>query len=149
MSDRTTARSTERPPRLSQGWPQGQTWDAPQGGFFLSNPKPKYTKPPLSLEDQVKLLVSRGMTIPDHERAKHYLKFIGYYRLSGYVIQSRARSRKGRHPCAGSPARAANEDHRPCLGRHPSLSNRKKIEGTAASGPQRLHGPTSGRLRNR
>ena len=50
----------------------------------MSNPKPRYAKPPLSLEDQVKLLVSRGMTIPDPERAKHYLKFIGYYKLSGY-----------------------------------------------------------------
>jgi abortive infection bacteriophage resistance protein len=56
--------------------------EAPQGGFFLS--KIPYPKPARSLDDQVALLRGRGMTIADPEKAKHYLKFISYYRLSAY-----------------------------------------------------------------
>jgi abortive infection bacteriophage resistance protein len=54
------------------------------GGFFLPASKKKFEKPPLTLDAQVELLASRGMKIPDANRAKHYLRFIGYYRLSGY-----------------------------------------------------------------
>lgn len=50
----------------------------------MADPKHKFAKPALSLDAQVELLASRGMGIPDPERAKHYLRFIGYYRLSGY-----------------------------------------------------------------
>jgi abortive infection bacteriophage resistance protein len=58
--------------------------EAPQGGFFLSNALKPFKKPALSLDAQVELLISRGMDVPDKDRAKHYLRFIGYYRLSGY-----------------------------------------------------------------
>lgn len=51
-------------------------------GFLLS--KVSFTKPALSLEKQINLLVQRGMTIPDQAKAEHYLRYIGYYRLSGY-----------------------------------------------------------------
>jgi len=50
----------------------------------LPKDKKPFKKPALSLDQQVELLVSRGMNISDPTRAKHYLKFIGYYRLSGY-----------------------------------------------------------------
>lgn len=43
-----------------------------------------YKKPPLSIENQLKLLSKRGMIISDQARAKRYLSFISYYRLSGY-----------------------------------------------------------------
>lgn len=43
-----------------------------------------FDKPAISLDDQVNLLVERGMAVPDPDRARHYLQFIGYYRLSGY-----------------------------------------------------------------
>jgi len=44
----------------------------------------KFTKPPLSFADQVALLESRGMHIPDHGRASRYLSHINYYRLRAY-----------------------------------------------------------------
>ena len=59
--------------------------EAPQGGFFLSEQKISFKKPPLSLDEQVKLLVGRGLVVDDYDSAKHYLSFIGYYRLSGYT----------------------------------------------------------------
>jgi abortive infection bacteriophage resistance protein len=43
-----------------------------------------YTKPPLTLDQQVALLQGRGMGIQDAPKAKHYLQRLGYYRLSGY-----------------------------------------------------------------
>lgn len=45
-----------------------------------------YTKPPLSLDDLVGRLADRGLDIPDHDRARRYLRHIGYYRLSPYTI---------------------------------------------------------------
>lgn len=44
-----------------------------------------YSKPALSLPDQVKLLQSRGLSIDDLDKAEHYLRYIGYYRLVGYA----------------------------------------------------------------
>jgi abortive infection bacteriophage resistance protein len=41
----------------------------------------QYTKPPLSFARQIALLESRGMKIPDHERASRYLSHINYFRL--------------------------------------------------------------------
>ena len=46
----------------------------------------KYAKPTLDLEAQIALLRQRGLVIPDENRARHYLRFIGYYRLSGYAL---------------------------------------------------------------
>jgi abortive infection bacteriophage resistance protein len=43
-----------------------------------------YTKPFLTLDQQIALLASRGLAIPDTAFAKDCLKNIGYYRLSGY-----------------------------------------------------------------
>lgn len=41
-------------------------------------------KPWKSIDEQVEILRSRGLQIDDGERAKRYLKRLGYYRLSGY-----------------------------------------------------------------
>ena len=46
----------------------------------------KYTKPPLSIKDQIDLLSNRGMKIPDPQRAARYLSHISYFRLRGYWI---------------------------------------------------------------
>ncbi len=46
----------------------------------------KYTKLPLPVEDQIKLLESRGMAIPDHARAVRYFSNINYYRLRAYWV---------------------------------------------------------------
>lgn len=44
-----------------------------------------FSKPSISIDEQILLLQSRGIQIIDKELAAHYLKYIGYYRLSGYV----------------------------------------------------------------
>lgn len=46
----------------------------------------KFTKPALSITDQIKLLESRGMEIPDKAKAEHYLLHISYYRLRAYWL---------------------------------------------------------------
>jgi abortive infection bacteriophage resistance protein len=45
-----------------------------------------YNKPALTIDQQIDLLESRNLNIPDKEKARHYLQFISYYRLSGYTI---------------------------------------------------------------
>lgn len=45
-----------------------------------------FTKPALSISEQIELLLSRGLIIVDREQAKHALTYIGYYRLSGYML---------------------------------------------------------------
>lgn len=45
----------------------------------------KYTKPPLSFEDQAKLLIKRGLIVPDEAELISYLSNVNYYRLSGYL----------------------------------------------------------------
>lgn len=44
----------------------------------------KYSKPALSVADQINLLKSRGLHIPDPAAAEHFLINISYYRLEGY-----------------------------------------------------------------
>jgi abortive infection bacteriophage resistance protein len=46
----------------------------------------KYSKPHLPYEDQVDLLIRRGLDCPDRGRSLLCLKQIGYYRLSAYFI---------------------------------------------------------------
>ncbi|MHB9096236.1 MAG: Abi family protein [Syntrophales bacterium] len=46
----------------------------------------KFTKPPLSIEQQIRLLQSRGMTVANPERAARYLAHINYYRLRAYWL---------------------------------------------------------------
>ena len=58
----------------------------PAGIFMPKNYGTSYNKPAFNLEEQLDLLKSRGLDIPQPERALHYLKFIGYYRLSGYCL---------------------------------------------------------------
>jgi len=44
----------------------------------------QFKKPSLTLNQQLALLKNRGLIIDKPERVIHYLRFIGYYRLSGY-----------------------------------------------------------------
>ncbi len=46
----------------------------------------KYTKPPLSINQQIDLLISRGMEISDRQTAEKYLSHINYYRLRAYWL---------------------------------------------------------------
>ncbi len=59
--------------------PQGMLKSA--GFLFIM----KYTKPPLSISDQIKLVKSRGLIISDHHKAERHLSNISYYRLSAYM----------------------------------------------------------------
>lgn len=46
----------------------------------------KYAKPPVTFSDQVTLLESRGLVVPDKKRAEHFLSHLNYYRFAGYVL---------------------------------------------------------------
>jgi abortive infection bacteriophage resistance protein len=46
----------------------------------------KFNKPPLPITDLIAKLEGRGLLIADKSSAEHYLKFIGYYRLSAYCL---------------------------------------------------------------
>jgi abortive infection bacteriophage resistance protein len=44
----------------------------------------KFLKPAYSIEQSIQLLLSRQLKIINHKQARHYLTYIGYYRLMGY-----------------------------------------------------------------
>ena len=46
----------------------------------------RFTKPPLSYEDQLSRLQERGLVIEDRRRALHYLSQLNYYRLGAYWL---------------------------------------------------------------
>lgn len=52
-----------------------------RGGLLM-----QFSKPPLSYQQQIALLTSRGMVIPDPARAEHYLSHLNYYRLVAYWL---------------------------------------------------------------
>lgn len=59
------------------------------GGFSMSSSSTtvrKFAKPALSVEDQLTLLIKRGLEVSDPDEANHALHHIGYYRLSGYFL---------------------------------------------------------------
>lgn len=43
-----------------------------------------YSKPPLSVDEQILLLTERGMVINDNEKVKQFLLFNNYYKFAGY-----------------------------------------------------------------
>ncbi|MCM0082964.1 hypothetical protein L4X63_15325 [Geomonas sp. Red32] len=46
----------------------------------------KFRKPPLTYQQQIELLVSRGMQIDNCCRARHFLSHLNYYRLAAYWL---------------------------------------------------------------
>ncbi|UOE42137.1 Abi family protein [Chryseobacterium suipulveris] len=48
--------------------------------------KKVYSKPPLPFADQVQLLMSRGLAVPDRQKAATVLSQISYFRLSAYFL---------------------------------------------------------------
>ncbi len=46
----------------------------------------RYSKPALSLEEQVDLLIARGLAVPDRAKAIRLLSHISYYRLRAYWL---------------------------------------------------------------
>ena len=57
----------------------------------------RYDKPPLSISQQIELLVSRGMNISDRARAERYLIHINYYRLRAYWLPFEEPDGTGNH----------------------------------------------------
>ena len=61
--------------------------EAHPGGLLLYGAcEMRFTKPPLSHDEQIDLLIERGLSIPDRDRARHYLTHINYYRLGAYWL---------------------------------------------------------------
>jgi len=56
---------------------------------------PPYAKPWMSVEDQVALLISRGMAVDSIDEATRWLSVVGYYRLSGYWYPYRVWQEEG------------------------------------------------------
>ena len=46
----------------------------------------QFIKPPTSYDQQIKILEDRGMLVPDHDLARHYLSHLNYYRISAYWL---------------------------------------------------------------
>jgi len=44
----------------------------------------RYEKPVLNIDQQLELLTKQGLIVKNPKRVLHYLRFIGYHRLSGY-----------------------------------------------------------------
>lgn len=54
------------------------------GCLFMD--KRKFEKPRLEIDEQVQLLQQQGLIVEDIQQARHVLRIIGYYRLSGYLL---------------------------------------------------------------
>ena len=54
-----------------------------------------YTKPPLTYQQQVDLLKSRGLQFADEARAKRHLANISYYRMSAYMLPFKEANQEG------------------------------------------------------
>ncbi len=51
----------------------------------MSDPTRVYSKPALTESELLARWQSRGLVLPDEQRALRYIRHIGYYRLSAYV----------------------------------------------------------------
>lgn len=49
----------------------------------------KFEKPPLTYEDQIALLQSRGLVFDDIDKAIYQLSNVSYFRLSAYMFPLR------------------------------------------------------------
>lgn len=54
------------------------------GYFFMVNRK--YTKPALTINQQIEFLISQGLQISNQELAQHVLSTVSYYRFSSYLL---------------------------------------------------------------
>lgn len=73
---------------LSPTTPATPLNDAHPGGFFIACVIyfMKFTKPAIDVDAQIALLKQRGLVVHDGGLARHYLQFVGYYRLAGYAL---------------------------------------------------------------
>jgi len=61
------------------------------GVFFIMVKLPTYSKSPLAIDQQIQLLVDRGLKIENREFAADALANVSYYRLSAYAYPFRSR----------------------------------------------------------
>ena len=73
---------------------QGLPLVAHSAGFLFMK---DYNKPALSINDQIKLLQSRGLIIKDINYAKTVLEKLNYYNFSGYTYIFEDKSNKRTH----------------------------------------------------
>lgn len=66
--------------------------------------KRAFSKPALSIADQIALLESRGMEVPDKTLAHHSLQHISYYRLRAYWLYYETATKTGTHGFAAGTA---------------------------------------------
>ena len=59
----------------------------------------KYTKQPLSIEQQITKLKQRGLHIKDENSAANYLSNISYYRLRAYTFPFQDNNNEGNDHC--------------------------------------------------
>lgn len=55
-------------------------------GYFFMDTKKTYTKPALTIEQQIEFLISQGLQVSNQELALHVLSTVSYYRLSSYLL---------------------------------------------------------------
>jgi abortive infection bacteriophage resistance protein len=48
----------------------------------------EYTKPPITIDQQLDILKTRGMIVDDSDNAREYLHCVNYYRFCGYALYS-------------------------------------------------------------
>ena len=63
----------------------------------MTEEKKKFEKKPMTPEEHIALMRSRGLVIKDEDKAAHYLKHIGYYRLSIYMLPFQRADKSDRH----------------------------------------------------
>ncbi|NNM59212.1 MAG: Abi family protein [Legionellales bacterium] len=56
------------------------------GGLFFYRVTMKFNKPAKTIEEQLTLLVERGLTVEDPVSAMHHLRHLNYYRLAAYWL---------------------------------------------------------------
>ena len=64
-------------------------WKRTLVGFFMpekNDSKITFEKQAFTIDQHIVLLKRRGLLLEDESRVRHYLCFIGYYRLSGYFL---------------------------------------------------------------
>jgi abortive infection bacteriophage resistance protein len=57
----------------------------------------KFEKPAITIAEQIALMRKRGLRIDNEAEAIHFLKFVGYYRISGYSLPLSKKSTDGTH----------------------------------------------------
>lgn len=62
----------------------------------------KYEKRAFPIGDQINLLESRGLLIPDKTRAETFLQAVSYYRLSAYAVPFESERGRNHHFIAGT-----------------------------------------------